>query len=1517
MKKSLLVRYLLLSCVLLFLGMQKLHAQSISATTSGITGLAVGPLYPQNGLLVYGFGVTATGSVTINSATIGSAGNAPNSVFGAGRVYQSANANGTGLTLIAGATVTINSGNVVITNIGYALSGATRYFYLQLDYTISSSGFFQPNALQVVSSANTVNPGGFQTYYNLSPATLTYASVTTGLPANNANFYPQNTLAVYGFSAAMVGGSGTVTTFTIGSGNGSLPTYFSNARLYRNTTATYTGALLVAGTTANISGSTVTFTGLSQALTTTAVYYFLVLDYSYTGTASTNINFNSVSSNYTTNTSAGTGNSYNFLPTTVVLASNTGGITTTSAITPGTLDIPVFGFSVNVRGISTISGFNFNSTNSQSTVGNYLANGRLYVSTNATYPTGRTLIAGTGVAGTTVTFNGTYVNITGLSQSFNSAAGTTLYYTFVADYTTYTGINPGTVQFNFASGQATNAVVQSAPVAANYNTFAFTQNTYTFNASVTVAANNAATNGITTTVLNYTESGVVLAIGITTVGTVSIDKLNFTVYVNGATGAVGGGDIFSAGKLYSGSTVNFADATLNAATFNNYAYTTGVSFSGVGESITNSTKYYFVELTYGNINVAADVTFQLRMSNAGTTNGGIYQATPTITYNTSTTSGPIFNIGTTYDWTGNNSSTSFTDRLNYQNLNGGIPAVAPTQYDLIRIGVKAYTKNFQPAINLGSTGATYGKIIFGTFNTPVLTLSGNTGETLAITKGISVLANSSPTISASGYYVNFSSGSVSDIGANSTVTLTGGGYTNAGAMTIASGAIINHTGSILVGFSNSSTATLNIAGTLNESLTFTNAGTTLMTSGGINVTGANGFGDEFTNSSTGIFTATGGTVTFSNAGAQTITNSNTTTPVTFFNLTASGSGAKTLNSNKFEIASTGTITLSGTATLAAGTNLLTLNSDANGTARVAQLPSTTNIITGTVTVERYFTGGAANNRGWRMMSFPVNNSTNSQLATNGNTATTAVFNFTSFKSNLLITGVGGSANGFDQPSGYTANGNTILFYTPSTSLFTWPANLTSVPTRPVGSGFYFFFRGNNTTNTVGKVIRSGGVFASPEANVVGLQTGTLNQQAFRYTLTNAGEGFNLVGNPYPSTISMSATPLTGTTGFVYTYTPGAAAITTQPGAINIASGQGFYVKSNNATSYISFTESLKSTTQLTSPNLLMGVPVEAPEPMITIKMIQDSSNYDITYIRYLDTYKDTYYDMEDAQDLNGSGQTVFFSALTSDKKLVAIASQPMQKQKTSVFLSVNDNTSGIYTLKRTDLTAIPAAYEVWLMDHFKKDSLDLRANDTYNFNLDKANTATFGNERFEVVVRKKVLPGYELISFAGKKTGQDVELRWDTKNEFDYTAFELQKSYDNINFEPVRNMQSTSSGTYTYKDMFSVTDTKPVYYRLKQTDINDKISYSEVIIITTNGNGTFSVFPNPATNVIQFSLAQPVKSQVRLKIYNSMGILMKTSTFSTSTGQQDITSLTTGSYTIEVIDLSTKKSVLTGKFIKI
>jgi hypothetical protein len=53
------------------------------------------------------------------------------------------------------------------------------------------------------------------------------------------------------------------------------------------------------------------------------------------------------------------------------------------------------------------------------------------------------------------------------------------------------------------------------------------------------------------------------------------------------------------------------------------------------------------------------------------------------------------------------------------------------------------------------------------------------------------------------------------------------------------------------------------------------------------------------------------------------------------------------------------------------------------------------------------------------------------------------------------------------------------------------------------------------------------------------------------------------------------------------------------------------------------------------------------------------------------------------------------------------------------------------------LNAVPQAYDLWLIDGYKKDSLELRYNNTYAFNIIKADTNSFGANRFKLAIRTR------------------------------------------------------------------------------------------------------------------------------------------------------------------------------------
>jgi hypothetical protein len=97
-----------------------------------------------------------------------------------------------------------------------------------------------------------------------------------------------------------------------------------------------------------------------------------------------------------------------------------------------------------------------------------------------------------------------------------------------------------------------------------------------------------------------------------------------------------------------------------------------------------------------------------------------------------------------------------------------------------------------------------------------------------------------------------------------------------------------------------------------------------------------------------------------------------------------------------------------------------------------------------------------------------------------------------------------------------------------------------------------------------------------------------------------------------------------------------------------------------------------------------------------------------------------------------------------------------------------------------------------------------------------------------------VLP-IELESFTGKNYGEKNNLRWKTATETNNSYFTLERSYDAVNFEVAATLKgagnSNTSRSYNFNDLGFNTDNKVVYYRLKQTDLSNKMSVHGIVAV--------------------------------------------------------------------------------------
>ncbi|TDO23165.1 T9SS type A sorting domain-containing protein [Pedobacter duraquae] len=703
------------------------------------------------------------------------------------------------------------------------------------------------------------------------------------------------------------------------------------------------------------------------------------------------------------------------------------------------------------------------------------------------------------------------------------------------------------------------------------------------------------------------------------------------------------------------------------------------------------------------------------------------------------------------------------------------------------------------------------------------------------------------------------------------------------------------------------------------------------------------------------FTTNSTAVTFSGAGAQTITDTGSDggNGVFFNSLTVSGSGTKTLvgtTNGKFSITPTGLLSMSGTAVLAAG-GVLYLKSSAAGTANVGQLSGTS--ITGIVNAETFLTGGGvAANRGTRMLSASV-------------TASTI---YSQLKNTIFITGPGGAANGFDPGGTAQPFAVTLTKYVESRTSIPAQSQFQNVLTLSeaapaAGNCFFVFFRGaRDASGSASSKLNL--PYGSPE-NVVTNFAGSLNQGSIPVSLSytpypvanNDGyDGYNAVGNPYPSAINwVNVTRTANIDNMVTVIRPGGGMTTYSAGVVTNAApvlngpvpgtsttafiiqpGQGFYVKARATGQTLTFTEGAKVTTQ--SPNRLLDAPDDSKVVVLNKTMdvspavsaatgatsevlkvlkisLKDATNTDETALVFKQGYQDNY-GTDDATYFSGS--TISLASLTSDKLPMAINFMPELTSSTEIKLSVNATATGPVSLNFNDISGVDGKI-MSLKDSYLNTTTKVAANGAiYNFSIDRSIPASFGTERFTLIFEDEKLPPAALLSFTAEKEMSSVKLKWMAASST-LDTFVVERSVEGTSFSQIATMAGGNISTKTFVDQKPLSGKN--YYRIVQVDdLNHKtyspslmVNFEDVLNITAKAS--FTVYPNPVVNEIHVALKE--KGPVQVNVYNLTGRLLTQKAFGEDdTVSLDVSTLMKGMHVLEVKSAGDNSVIGTSKFFK-
>ncbi len=564
------------------------------------------------------------------------------------------------------------------------------------------------------------------------------------------------------------------------------------------------------------------------------------------------------------------------------------------------------------------------------------------------------------------------------------------------------------------------------------------------------------------------------------------------------------------------------------------------------------------------------------------------------------------------------------------------------------------------------------------------------------------------------------------------------------------------------------------------------------------------------------------------------------------NLTLSGTGSSLTLGTALNVY--GELSVGGNV-LTAGTNLLTIKSDINGTGSVGPISTGGAINSTSVTVERYINRNAF--RAWRLLSVPVSGTQTFNQAWQEGAAPLADPN-PGF--GTLLTSISGG-NGYDQAT----SGNSLLSFNNGN-----PGSFSPIPntgnTMATNKGYFVYIRGNRSTGV------AGGVF-NPTATTLRTK-GSLYQGSQSAITLPAGQNV-LVGNVYASAIDFLALTKspdvisfklwdpkvagTSNTGAYQTFSstngydpvPGGGSYGNTPGYTRIESGQAFLTTSTGGG-----TIQLTETAKISGSRNVTRTSVTVQQLKANLYAVTNNGNElaDGNSVVFDNNFSKGF-DANDVIKASNFGENL---GVTVSGKDLVIDARANANEEDEIQYSINNLKQLQYALEFVPKN-LNADVEAYLKDNFEGTltPVSFTANSVYKFKV-TSNPASAAKDRFKLVFTTRASVPVSFIAVNAVPKAENVEVNWKMSAENGIKSYEVEHSADGVRFLNASSVAAkgiiNSDASYIYLHAKAVEGTN--YYRIKSIAKDGGVAYSKVVNTKLIKVRSIAVYPNPVSNGI-------------------------------------------------------------------